>query len=866
MAKKKHTPRQTNGSLLIKPDGSIDFTGKSDSEVSQVVVYNQRSESLDSVNLSSLLNEAQGIDGIDGAPGAPGARGSTGATGAKGPIGDPGGAQGATGPLGATGATGFGATGATGVQGPIGPRGSTGATGFTGPRGSKGDQGAPGLPGSVGLPGPVGPRGSTGATGIGATGPIGPEGATGVQGQRGNSGPPGGPGATGPDGPPGIQGLTGATGAIAAYGPTFSVQYNTGNNEGGGTSELLFDGTTLTATNEIQGDVSGYSRLLNPGRRINGVLFDGTQDITISAGTAGILTMTTVGLGLTGDAVFNGSDTVFTATLNSNASNVPESVVYRDVTGSFLAQDITANGDVVIDGDLTVKGTTTTIDTQDLLVEDKNITIGNVSTPSDVTAEGGGITLLASSPKTISWTNVGDRWVSNVDFAATRYYGPLTGDVTGNVTGDLLGNASSADKVNNTITVSGTGNGLSGTGTFDGSAQVSIDIDSNATSAADPSTLVFRDGSGNFSANSITANLVGNASGSSATLNPGRTINGVLFDGSQNITVSAATVGTLTLEASGLGLDPATATFDGANTTFTVNSNATSTNLPDTAVFRNGAGNFSANNITASLSGNVTGNVDGNASSATQLETARTINGVSFDGTSNITITANTPGTLTVNGSGGITITNNTFNGSANTMTINSNATSTNTVNRIVRRDGNGDFAARRITAELIGNASTSTTSGVAATADSINTTNSYRMRSLGVNTTASGTAGEIRATNDITAFFSDIRLKHNLKKIERPLEKVCAISGVTYEPNELAVSHGFQQEEMVGVIAQEIEAVLPQAVKPAPFDTDFDEDGNPFSISGEEYKTVKYEKLVPLLIEAIKELKAELDDVKRRM
>lgn len=72
----------------------------------------------------------------------------------------------------------------------------------------------------------------------------------------------------------------------------------------------------------------------------------------------------------------------------------------------------------------------------------------------------------------------------------------------------------------------------------------------------------------------------------------------------------------------------------------TVSVDATSTNTANKVVVRDSSGNFSANLITANLSGNVTGNVSGNATSASSLQTARAINGVAFDGTTNITIPA----------------------------------------------------------------------------------------------------------------------------------------------------------------------------------------------------------------------------------
>ena len=124
------------------------------------------------------------------------------------------------------------------------------------------------------------------------------------------------------------------------------------------------------------------------------------------------------------------------------------------------------------------------------------------------------------------------------------------------------------------------------------------------------------------------------------------------------------------------------------------------------------------------------------------------------------------------------------------------------------------------------------------------------------VGTSSAPGAGAIYATGNITAFFSDKRLKTVSGKIENALDKVAKLSGVYYTFNDTAKSFGYDSdEEQVGVIAQEVEAVLPQIVKAAPFD--LDENNN--SKSGENYKTVQYDKLVPLLIEAINELQAKV-------
>ena len=127
-------------------------------------------------------------------------------------------------------------------------------------------------------------------------------------------------------------------------------------------------------------------------------------------------------------------------------------------------------------------------------------------------------------------------------------------------------------------------------------------------------------------------------------------------------------------------------------------------------------------------------------------------------------------------------------------------------------------------------------------------------------NTTASGNVGEVRATGAITAFYSDKRLKENITVIENALDKVDRLTGVLYTQNKLAEQYGyFDYSQQVGLLAQDVQQAQPEAVKPAPFD--IAEDGS--SRSGENYLTVQYDKLVPLLVEAIKELRLEIKQLK---
>jgi hypothetical protein len=223
---------------------------------------------------------------------------------------------------------------------------------------------------------------------------------------------------------------------------------------------------------------------------------------------------------------------------------------------------------------------------------------------------------------------------------------------------------------------------------------------------------------------------------------------------------------------------------------------------------------------------------------ALQASNSVTITGGSISGITDLAVADGGTGLSSSGGNGRLLIGN-----SSNTFTA---ATLTGTTNRITVTNGSGSIT-------------------ISAPQD-IATSSNPQFGSLGIGTAASGTAGEIRASGDITSNFSDERLKQNIELIPDALNKVVQLRGVTYNSNQLAESFGFtNKQKQVGVIAGDLQKVLPEAVKPAPFDLIRIDENTEISRSGQDYQTVQYEKIVPLLIEAIKELKTEIDQLKNK-
>jgi len=112
-----------------------------------------------------------------------------------------------------------------------------------------------------------------------------------------------------------------------------------------------------------------------------------------------------------------------TASANTNTTQIATTAFVMTEVGDYAPLSGatftgTVNGtSLILSADLTVNGTTTTINTTNLDVEDKNITLGKVSSPSDTTADGGGLTLKGATDKTFNWVNSTDSWTSSESIA-----------------------------------------------------------------------------------------------------------------------------------------------------------------------------------------------------------------------------------------------------------------------------------------------------------------------------------------------------------------------------------------------------------------------------------------------------------------
>jgi len=143
----------------------------------------------------------------------------------------------------------------------------------------------------------------------------------------------------------------------------------------------------------------------------NGILYYG-----YGTGGAGGSATSVVAIG--GDGAFVSLTSAQTITGNKTFTGTV------NLSGATLSGNTTFSNNLTVSGDLTVNGTLTSISSTTLEVEDKNIELGKVETPSDATADGGGITLLGTTNKTISWVDATDAWTfsEHISIASGKEY------------------------------------------------------------------------------------------------------------------------------------------------------------------------------------------------------------------------------------------------------------------------------------------------------------------------------------------------------------------------------------------------------------------------------------------------------------
>jgi hypothetical protein len=193
---------------------------------------------------------------------------------------------------------------------------------------------------------------------------------------------------------------------------------------------------------------------------------------SISAGT---------GISLSNTGVEGGTFTVTNDGVTSLTGTTNEITVSAS-SGSVtigLPDDVTVGGNLVVTGDLTVSGNTTTLNTSTLTVEDKNVVLANVASPDDTTADGAGITILGATNKTLNWVDSTDAWTSSEHFnlaSGKSYY--ING--TSVLSGSTLGSGVTTSSLTSVGTI--------GTGTWQGTAIALAYGGTGATTAADART------------------------------------------------------------------------------------------------------------------------------------------------------------------------------------------------------------------------------------------------------------------------------------------------------------------------------------------------------------------------------------------
>ena len=517
---------------------------------------------------------------------------------------------------------------------------------------------------------------------------------------------------------------------------------------------------------------------------------------------------------------------------------------------SATAMTISPDKTVTLAGNLVVSGTTTTIDSTTLTVDDKNIELGSVASPSDTTADGGGITLKGATDKTISWSNSQDAWVYNQGITVGA------NDTGHDVT--FYGAAAGAAMI------------------WDESADSLLVRGATADAVGSSGRIVLQTAQVGVEAADILGRIDFQApledSGTDAIL-VGASIIGIAeqtFHGSDNST--ALVLATNTSDVATERMRITSAGNVGVGTAAPQNKMHIATGDASNDAYRTGTDTpliIESASTGCYVQMVADANYPMGIIMGTAADTAR--GGCIYDeDAGGLFVKSGGYERLYVATDGKVGIATSAperslhTKGAAEVQALFENPSTTASQFAYIDIESNAASAGESIIRFKTPDGTSYINSKGSAT------TMTFSSGNVGIANTAPANKlwvqGGISATGDITSSASDERLKENRNPISNAVEKVLKLKGITYDwidnISEVTGTEWNHTEKQAGLIAQDVQKVLPEAVSIAPFD----KDGEGKSVSGKDYLTIDYARVVPLLVNAIKEQQEQIDVLKEAL